>query len=112
MPAYLYSVDGKTHEWWAPMSRIPPALLVNGKIAQRDICAEHAGQRSGDPWVEHTSLALSVHPLDVKKYRRDAHAKGLTDVKIQDDGMVAFRSRKAQKQYCRAYGYENFGDYY
>ena len=93
------------------MNCIPQALLVGGRIAQRDIRAEHVGQRSGDPWVEHTSLALSVHPLDVKKYRKAAHAKGLSKaVKLQDDGMVAFRSRDAQKKYCRAYGYVNFGD--
>jgi hypothetical protein len=110
MPTYIYSADGKTYEWPSTMSRIPQSLFVGGRIAQRDIRAEHFGQRSGDPWVEHTSLALSVHPLDVQKYREDAHAKGLTDVKIQDDGMVAFRSRNAQKKYCRAYGYVNFGD--
>lgn len=109
MPTYLYSVAGRTYEWRASMNRIPQALLVGGRIARRDIRAEHVGQRSGNPWVEHTSLALSVHPLDVKKCRKDAHAKGL-DVKIQDDGMVAFRSRNAQKKYCRAYGYVNYGD--
>lgn len=109
MPTYCYSVANRTFDWLAPMSCIPQALLVNGRIARRDIRAEHTGQRSGDPWVEHTSLALSVHPLDVQKYRKDAHAKGL-NVTIRDDGMVAFRSRNAQKRYCRAYGYVNFGD--
>lgn len=91
------------------MSRIPQALFVGGRVARRNPSAGYTRQRSGDPWVEHTSLALSVHPLDVRKYRKDAHAKGL-DVKIQDDGMVAFRSRNAQRNYCRAYGYVNFGD--
>lgn len=109
MPTYLYSTADRTYEYRAPMSRIPPSLFVNGRLARRDIRAEHAGQRSGDPWVEHTSLALSVHPLDVRKYRKDAHDRGLT-VKINDDGMVAFRSRSEQKKYCRAYGYVNFGD--
>lgn len=110
MPTYLYrSDDGRLHEWNSPMSRIPQSLFVNGRIARRDIAAEHGGQRSGDPWVNHTSLALSVHPLDVKKYRADACARKL-NVKIRDDGMVEFRSRSDQKRYCRAYGFVNFND--
>ncbi len=111
MPRYCYSVAGRTYEWPAPMNCIPPALLVGGRLAQRDIRAEHVGQRSGDPWVEHASLALSVHPLDVPKYRKDAHAKGLA-VKIRDDGLVSCPSHSALKRYCRAYNYVNFGDYY
>lgn len=91
------------------MSCIPQCLLVNGRIASRDIVAEHQSTRSGDPWVKHSSLALSVHPLDVKKYRVDAHKKRV-NVIIRDDGMVEFRSRADQKKYCRAYGYVNYGD--
>jgi hypothetical protein len=110
MPTYLYSVDGRTFEYDAPMSRIPQSLFVNGRIATRDIPAEHSGQRSGDPWTNHESLALMVHPLDVRKYRADAHARRL-NVNIRDDGMVEFRSRSAQRKYCRAYGFVNRDDY-
>lgn len=91
------------------MGKAPQALLVGGRIAVRDIAAEHTTRRSADPWVNHSSLALSVHPLDVKKYRADASKRGL-NVKIRDDGMVEFRSRSAQKKYCRAYGFVNFND--
>ena len=109
MVTYCYSLDDEIHEWLAPMGMAPQALLVNGRIATRSFAAEHGGQKSGDPWTNHESLALSVHPLDVKEYRKDAHDKRL-NVKIRDDGMVEFRSRTDQKRYCRAYGYVNFGD--
>lgn len=109
MPTYCYSVGERVFEWRASMSCIPQALLVGGRIARRDIRAEHTSARSGNPWAMHSSLALSVHPADVKKYRKDAHEKGV-NVTIRDDGMVEFRSRNDQKKYCRAYGYVNFGD--
>lgn len=92
------------------MGRAPQALLVNGRIAERDIAAEHTGQRSGDPWVNHESLALSVHPLDVKKYRADAHKRKL-NVTIRDDGIFHFDSFSDQRRYVDSYGFVNFGDY-
>lgn len=106
---YCYSTGNRVFDWDAPMGRAPQALFVNGRVAARSYVAEHFGQRSGDPWVDHSSLALSVHPLDVKKYRADAHARGL-NVGFRDDGMVTFRSRSDQKRYCRAYGFVNFND--
>ncbi|MEE9597965.1 MAG: hypothetical protein V3V96_14425 [Acidiferrobacterales bacterium] len=106
---YCYSTEEKTYDWLARPGCIPQALLVNGRIARRDIRAEHCGQQSGDPWANHSSLALMVHPLDVKKYRADAHRKRL-NVTIRNDGMVEFRSRNDQKRYCQAYGYTNYGD--
>ena len=113
MPTYCYRVGDRIIEWQARMNAIPSALLVNGQVAERDIVAEHGGQRSGNPWVKHSSLALSVHPLDVKKYRKDAHKRGVgKNVTIRDDGMFEFRSHDDQKKYGRAYGYVNYGDYY
>lgn len=111
MPTYLYNVNGVIIEWQARMNAIPSALLVNGQVAERDIAAEHGGQRSGNPWAKHSSLALSVHPLDVKKYRKDAHDKGVgKKVRIRDDGYVEFKCRSDQRDYCRAYGYVNYDD--
>ena len=111
MPTYCYTVNGRTVEWHAAMRAIPQALLVNGQVAERDIVAEHNGQKSGDPWAKHSSLALSVHPLDVTFYRKDAHKKGVgKKVKIRDDGYVEFASRSDQRDYCRAYGYVNWND--
>lgn len=113
MPTYLYTANGRTTEWRAPMRAIPTSLLVNGQVAERDIAAEHNGQKSGDPWVKHTSLALMVHPADVDWYRKDARSKGVgRNVTIRNDGVFEFKSKKDQKKYCRAYGYANYGDYY
>lgn len=110
MPTYVFETqDGRIVEWNAPMRAIPQALLVNGKIAPRIV--PPVGQSSCDPWTDHSSLALSVHPLDVRKYRKDAHEKGVgKNVRIRDDGYMEFRSRDDQKKYCRAYGYVNYGD--
>jgi len=107
--AYLYRLDDRVIEFRTRMGFAPQAVLCGGRLARRDFEAEHSGQRSGDPWVNHSSLALSVHPLDVKEYRSDAHEKRL-NVKIRNDGMVEFRSRRDQKRYCRAYGFVNFDD--
>lgn len=112
MPTYCYKQDDRTYEWDSPMSRIPQALLVNGRIAERDIVAEHGGQRSGDPWENHESLALMVHPLDVKAYQEDARDKGLTGVTVRKDGMFEFRSMEAKRRYCSAYGFVDKQSYY
>lgn len=109
MPTYLYETEeGKVVEWQARMNAIPQALLVNGKIAERRIALEHKGQRSGNAWAEHSSLALWVHPDQVMKYRKDAYEKGVGgDVRIRDDGFPEFRSASAQKKYCHAYEFVN-----
>lgn len=93
------------------MNRIPQALFVGGRIAKRSIVTEHAGQRSGDPWVNHESLALMVHPADIPAYTEDARRRGVP-VEFSKSGMPQFRSHSQQKRYCRAYEYANYGDYY
>lgn len=108
---FCYELNGRVFEWRAPMGRAPQALLINGQRAERSIRAEHGDQRSGDPWTNHESLALSVHPLDVPKYRRDAHKRGL-NVTIRDDGIFHFDSHGDARKYNKAYGYVNYGDYY
>jgi hypothetical protein len=91
------------------MGEAPQWIVVNGQRAHRDLAAEHGCTKSGDPWVNHESLALMVHPLDVKKCRAEAHDQGL-NVTVRDDGMEHFDSRIDQKKYCRAYGYTNYDD--
>lgn len=92
------------------MDCIPQVLFVNGKVAERDLVAEHRSTRSGDPWVEHDSLALMVHPMDVEKFQKDANKRGLNVKFRKKDGMPEFRSRAAQRDYCKAYGFTNYGD--
>lgn len=93
------------------MSQIPQALLVGGRLATRDLAAEHTTRRSADPWVNHSSLALSVHPADAKAFQKDADDRGLR-VNFRADGLPEFRSHNEQRKYCRAYGFVNFSDYY
>lgn len=115
MPTYVYTTDdGMTYEYKAPMNRIPQSLFVNGKIARRDIVAEHGGKRRvADPWVDHESLSLMVHPLDVPAYREDARKRGLKGVEIRDNGMFRFPGGMlAQRRYCAAYDYVNMQSYY
>lgn len=109
MVIYCYNLDDRVIDWLAPMGKAPQSLLVNGRIARRDKRAEMSSARSGDPWTEHESLALMVHPLDVKATRAEAHAKGL-NVTVRDNGMVHFDNRSDQKKYCRAYGLVNHDD--
>jgi hypothetical protein len=111
MPTYCYINDKTGHrvELQARMGCAPQQVWCCGLTYRRDIAAEHADQISGDPWVNHSSLALSVHPADVMEHRREIAAKGL-NAKVRDDGYFEFASRSDQKKYCRAYGYVNFGD--
>ena len=106
MVTYCYRHGDRVFEWQAPMGKAPQALFANGRIAVRDIVAEHSSVRGGDPWVNHTSLALMVHPLDIKAYEKDAHEKGLT-VKFRETGEPEFRSSAEQRDYCRAYDVVN-----
>jgi hypothetical protein len=111
MPTYIYSKDGVQVEFFARMGCAPQSVFCNGTLYARDIAAEHGGQRSGDAWEDHDSLALSVHPLDVRKYQEDAKQKGVK-VTFKKNGRVHFDSAKDHKAYLRAYGYVDFASYY
>ena len=110
MPTYIYSKDGVRVEFFARMGHAPQSVFCNGTLYARDIAAEHSGHRGGDPWVNHKSLALMVHPADIPKYERDAKRRGVK-VAFDKDGFASFTSRSDWKRYCKAYGFHSLNEY-
>jgi hypothetical protein len=106
VPTYCYRQGDTIFERKAPMARIPKWIVVNGRRATRDLATEHSGVKSGDPWVDHASLALMVHPLDIKAYEKDAVERGVP-TSFRDDGCPKFTSPSHQRRYCQEYGYVN-----
>lgn len=113
MITYCYSnSDGRVVEWRTRMGMAPQALFCNGRTYFRDLRAEHTSKSFGDPWVNHASLSMMVHPLDVKKYQQDAKNKGLGVIDFDVNGMPHFTSDKHQKRYAEAYGFRQLNSYY
>ena len=110
MPTYLYRNGDTIVEFRARMGCAPKTVWCHGITFERDIRSEHFGQRSGDAWADHSSLALMVHPADVPKYLQDAREKGVT-VEFDENGWAKFRSRSEWKRYCKAYGYHGLNEY-
>lgn len=115
MPTYCYtSEDGSVfEEHQFPMGGAPWTITTDdGVEIQRDLVAEHSGQRSGDAWTNHESLALMAHPADIPAYVKDAKEKGLPvpDFNPQT-GYLRFKSRSEQRRYLKAYGMVNMDDY-
>lgn len=113
MPTYLYDDgEGNTVELQQSMhKKIPKHLRRNGKMYFRDIGAEHCTQSVGDPWTNHFSLAMMVHPDDVLAAQIDAKAKGLGVIEFNEDGMPHFTGDKHQKRYAEAYGFRQLNSY-
>ena len=84
---YCYSdLDGgPTRERQFPMGTAPPTIEVAGITLQRDLKAEHSGQRSGDAWTEHFSMSMGArtprHAKEIAARCREARVP----VKFQFD---------------------------
>lgn len=114
MPTYIYTCEslGKSIEVQASMDDIPELVERDGEVFARDIRAEHCGQKSGDPWTDHESLALMVHPADIKKNQKEALAKGCGVIEFSKEGLPRFRSNSQRRKYLKAYGYVDRASYY
>ena len=99
---YCYSnLDGgPVWERQYPMGAAPATIEVAGVTLQRDLKAEHSGQRSGDAWTEHFSQAMGARtPGHAKEIAARCRAAKVP-VKFQFDthGPIEVTSRRHQKQ--------------
>jgi len=87
-------------------------VLDDGRKARRSIADEHRPNNYIDPWATPMlNEALAVWPDQVAEARADAARKGVpTD--FARDGRVVIRSQQHYRQFCKAYGVVNKGDFY
>lgn len=102
MVTYCYSdLDGgPVWERNYPIGKAPATITVAGVTLQRDLCAEHKGQKSGDAWTDHWSMPMGAGtPQHAKEIAARCVAAGV-DCKFQFDtcGPIEVKSRRHQKQ--------------
>lgn len=108
MPVYCYTAEtdhgGETIERFFCMDDKPASIdLGDGRIAYRDIAAEHAGfTNSPDIWPM-ASDAAGVHPNQVEGVRDRARQRGIP-TEFTRDGRPIFTSARHRKRYCEAVG--------
>jgi hypothetical protein len=83
------------------MGKHPESILVDGERFDRDLGADHRSQKSGNPWTDHESLALAVHPVDVPQFEREARENGVPTEFNKETGMPKFTSNSHRKRYLR-----------
>ena len=90
----------KTIERQFEAGKVPLKVKVGGVLYWRDFCAEHAGQRTGDPWTDHWSTAMGARtPRHAKEIARRCRAAGV-ECKFQFDthGPLEVKNRAHQKR--------------
>lgn len=112
MTPYLYtSADGRTIERWFPMGQARKRVVEDGRVFRRDLRAEQCGHRSGDPWTDHESWAMGVHPLDREEAMRVAREGGVP-THYNEDGNPIITSASHQRKLMRLLGMHNKQSYY
>ena len=111
MITYCYEDgDGSVYEWTAPMGKAPTALLVGGRIVPRSLRAEQRGKRSGDPWVNHRSLALMmVGKKEQLAHMKEAKSRG-AEIRFDGEGYATFSSKSQRSQYFKAFPEDHLVD--
>lgn len=103
MPTYCFTTkDGTTHERYFPVGKCPKRIRVKGKTADRDIAAEHSGQRSGGHGWPMYSDALFATPQAQPEWRRMLAEKGVTNVEWNKQGQMRLDSQAHQRRVMKA----------
>lgn len=109
MPAYCFRrPDGLVATKVFRMSDDIPRSIVceDGVEAVRDIGAEHSGPQAAPGCWPMQSMALAVHPAQIRDAVAEAKAKGVP-TEFSSDGRPILRDRAHRAQYMRALGYHD-----
>ena len=103
MPTYCYTTgDGQTHERIYPMGRCPKRIRVDGKVAHRDLVAEHGGIPSGQHGYPYWSDTLFAIPSTQEAWREHYNRNGVKDVEYNAGGQLKINSRSHLKALMKA----------
>lgn len=89
---------------WDTWKALPPSqLFVAGQVLDRNFQAEHVIRRAADPWIEHESCALAVHPHDIKKAKAHYKKNHGIDVDFNEKtGWMKMRGSTHQRRILQA----------
>lgn len=112
---YLYRTnDGALHEVIMTVAEMlrkgrKRIKLPDGRIAQRDIAAEHGGfedlSEKNYPKRHQDNWALACRPSQVAEFNAAAAARGVSTEHSPKDGSPQFSSLQHRRKYLKAFGY-------
>ena len=108
MSIYCHTTnDGETVEWIFRMGKAPQSVtLPDGRVADRDIAAEHGGFKNTSGNWPMNSDALGCHPNQVKKLSEALAEQGVV-TNFTNDGRAVVTSRAHRNALLKA---RNLGD--
>lgn len=117
---YLYRTDdGALHEVIMTVAEMlrkgrKRIKLPDGRIAKRDIAAEHNGfqdlSEKNFPKSHQDNWAMACHPSQVNEYNQAASERGVPTIHAKD-GSPQWTSMQHRRKYLKAFGFHDNAGY-
>lgn len=106
MPTYCYTTrnGSNTVDRYFPFGMAPKKIRVGGRVADRDVVAEHSSTSSTPGNWPMESDAAGVCPTQIDEVQRHSMKIGVPTQFNRKTGAAIFRTRRHRKKYLEAIG--------